>query len=364
MVKKVKKKSSSKDGNIYDLFRTAEQLLEEQTAIQNFISVGPVLDDALGGGIPSGSLVSIRTKEKAGKTALCMNVVRNALLQGRKVFFFDIENRLTGAKYFSMENFNVKDDNFKYISSTKGNILKAEEILSLQIQLMSLEENEGALYIVDSLSKLVSAEVIDSKEVSGQRRSDIAKIQTDWLAKAGNMIRTSNSIVIVIQHLMQSQEMFAGPKAKGADAVNYEADICLLSYGKPRDLNGNTKFAEKDLSGLSMNLTIPYNKMKAPIVTADGITTYIKFGEGVYFSKEMISLLPEYFIEDKETKELIPMLDVSGSWFKFNCGEIQDRVQGSNKATEIIENNKEYFKKLHFDNMKKLYNANYDLKKK
>ena len=360
-------KKAKADGGIYSGFKRASELMAEQKESSVCISVGPKLDDALGGGIPSGTFVVIRTKQKSGKTTLCMNIARNALLQGRRVFFIDVENRVLAKKYLTLEDFDINNPNFFYRSSQSGELLSAEDILTEQIKLMLMEENRGAVYIIDSFSKLVSKEVLEDENVSGKRRSDIAKIQTDWLAKAGNLIRVSDSVVIGIQHLMTEQGGFSytGPimKAKGADGINYEADISLESRSNPTDLNGNTQFTEKELSGVSMRLKIPYNKRKAPVNTKDGIVTYLKFGEGVYFAKEMFELLQELTLttKDEDGKDVLTeMISRSGAWYQFNCGEITDRVQGSDKAIELIENNKAYFKQLHKQNMIDMYEAKYD----
>ena len=362
-----KKAKADGKGGIYSGFKRASELSAEQKESSVCVPVGPKLDEALGGGIPSGTFVVIRTKQKSGKTTLCMNIARNALLQGRRVFFFDVENRVLASKYLTLENFDQNDPNFFYRSSESGALLSAETILSEQIQLMLMEENRGAVYIIDSFSKLVSKDVLDDSNVSGSRRSDIAKIQTDWLAKAGNLIRVSDSIVIGIQHLMieQGGSSYMGPsmKPKGADGINYEADISLESRSNPSDLDGNTQFTEKELSGVSMKLKIPYNKRKAPVNTKEGVVTYLKFGEGVYFAKEMFELLQEYFIttinENKESV-LTPMLARAGAWYQFNCGQINDRVQGAEKAIEVIEQNKKYFQELHKKNMMEMYDAKYD----
>lgn len=362
-------KKAKSDGGIYSGFKRASELMAEQKESSVCVPVGPKLDDALGGGVPSGTFVVIRTKQKSGKTTLCMNIARNALLQGRRVFFYDVENRVLAKKYLSLENFDPNDPNFFYRSSQSGELLSAEAILTEQIQLMLMEENRGAVYIIDSFSKLVSQEVLEDKNVSGKRRSDIAKTQTDWLAKAGNLIRVSDSIVIGIQHLMVEQggSSYMGPslKPKGADGINYEADISLESRSNPADLDGNTQFSEKELSGVSMKLKIPYNKRKSPVNTKDGIVTYLKFGEGVYFAKEMFELLQELFVTslDEDGKPVLTeMLSRAGAWYQFNCGEITDRVQGSEKAIEVIENNKSYFQELHRKNMIEMYDAKYDFK--
>lgn len=360
--------ATKKISGVLDGFKTAAEIIRFEKESDVCIPTGPNLDVVLGGGIPSGTFVLLRTKTGCGKTTFCMSVVRNALLQGRKVFFFDVEGRMDTKKYYDIEGFDVEDKNFMYFGPDEKQLAEfsAEKILSKQIHLMQMKENYGALYVIDSFSKLVAHEVLTSEEVSGSRRSSVPKIQTDWLAKAANYIRATGSVVIGVQHLMLDQSArpssHTGPayKPKGAEAFGYEADIILESQFKPKDLSGNSQFKEDNLTGLSLQLRIPKNKRRGPLNTKEGVTTYLKFGKGIWFAREMVDQLQG--LTNTEDPELPSLLKRKGAWYKFNLPEIQENVQGVDGAIEVIENNQEYFEELHKKIMIEIHEANYKFK--
>lgn len=52
------------------------------------------LDCVLGGGLPYGSVVLVGGREDIGKTNFALHVVANAVKKGKRVLYFDVENRL------------------------------------------------------------------------------------------------------------------------------------------------------------------------------------------------------------------------------------------------------------------------------
>ena len=359
--------AKKKNEGILSGFKTAQEILEEEQELCVCVPVSPCLDEVLGGGIPSGSLVAIQAKSNTGKTSLVMSILRNSLLQGRKCFYYDLENRLSPKKYFAMDNFNPNNPDFKYKSSTEEYQLNGDDVLTEQIKLMRSAENYGAVYVFDSLSKLIPKEVIEDDEVKGNRRSTTAKLQNDWLAKAGQLIRTSGSIVIVIQHLMVDQSSmmsYGGPqlKAKGSDAIIYDSDIIFSMKSNPADLDGNTQFKEEELTGLCMKLKVPKNKLRGPLNTRDGVQTFIKFGKGVFNAKELLIQFQKLLDPKNPTGDTL--VNRSGAWFQFNFEKFTEKVQGSDAAIALIEQNEEYFMNFYKKIMEDTYDTNYEFKAK
>jgi RecA/RadA recombinase len=58
------------------------------------LSISPMLDIALGGGIKEGSWLMLSGDPKCGKTTTAMQVAANAQKDGRHVIYLDAEGRL------------------------------------------------------------------------------------------------------------------------------------------------------------------------------------------------------------------------------------------------------------------------------
>ena len=99
------------------------------------------------GGLYGGELTPIAVKSRRGKIALALQILRNVILQGKKVFFISREMSniqilfrniasLTGISIVKMKNKNLDDEIVKYI------------------QVLSIINQENNLYINDSVNTI------------------------------------------------------------------------------------------------------------------------------------------------------------------------------------------------------------------
>lgn len=352
------KKKATKDKKVTndDMFTSAEEAMQECINL-SVIPTSPSIDIKLGGGIPEGSFVLIRSRPKVGKTSLVMQIVQNALEQGRKVVFVDAERRLTGYKYFQVRGFDIKNPKFKILRSKKGKILSGEEIYFEVIAMMKNPEYAGALFVIDSFSRIVGQDTLDDPNVRADRRDTGPKLNEDFCKKVGNLLRVNRCVLIGVQHMMTDTSPMGMGKLipKGGNGLEYDADIVLESRHRQLDLNGESIAMAKDedeLTGQMARWDLPYNKLLAPYVSKENdqkILNYFLFGEGVWWAKEALPVLEE-----------LGLLVRGGAWYTFTTDQVDKKVQGTDNAIELINENREYFQKIIQEHYTATYEVSFD----
>lgn len=341
------------------LFKTARESLKEELS-RATVPVCPSLDFRLGGGIMEGSFVLLRTLPKQGKSVLCMQIAANALAQGRRVIYADLERRLLGSKYYQIRGFDVDNPNFMLLQSNEGEPpLSGEKAYKTIINMMKIPKYAGSVYIIDSLSKAIPQKTLDDEEVSAERRDLTPKLNSDFCKKVGNLIRTTRSILVGIQHFHVNTGGY-GEKyvASGGTELIYETDMTFDSRHAPFDWNGekiDVKDDEVGLEGQLINFNLVHNKKGAPYISKDKpIQTYIKFGEGVWWAREAFDLLPYTGLLSETSKGRYSILLPDGTEIK---------THGMDKTIEAIEENREVLEKVIQDYFIEKHKISYDFKK-
>ena len=335
------------------LFQSAEDALKVECVNNCVVPVGPALDAKLGGGIPEGSLVLIRTLAKVGKSTIAMQIAANAIAQGRYVIYADIECRLNGYKYFQIRGFDPKSKKFKILRSLPGQpTLSGNKIYKTIKDMMGLPQYAGAVYIIDSFSKVIPEETLIDSEIKADRRDTTPKLNADFCKKVGNLVRTTRSIVIGIQHFITNTSGYGDPLVPdGGVKLEYECDIVFEARHKPFSWLGERLGKSTDIPGQLIKFQLPYNKKLAPYVSKDEpIESYIKFGEGIYWAREALDVLPE-----------TGLLAIKGAWYYFILPDgTEIKAQGSEKAVAAIEENREIFEKVIKDYFIEKYKISYE----
>jgi len=338
-----------------NLFQSAASIITKEKASPYVVSVGPSLDAKLGGGIPEGSLVLIRTPPKLGKSMCAMQIATNALAQGRYVIYADVECRLLGEKYFQIKGLDINNPKFLILRSQEGvPVLSGDKIYKTIKDMMGLPKYKGAVYVIDSFSKIIPEDTLNDIDIKGNRRDTTPKLNADFCKKIGNLVRTTRSIVIGIQHFITNTSGYGDPLVPdGGVKLEYECDIVLEARHKPYDWDGsrlNNKDGES-LKGQLIKWQMPYNKKLAPYVSKENpINSYLRFGEGIYWAMEALEVLPE-----------TGLLTTKGAWYYFMLPDgTEIRAQGSDKAVAVIEENLELFQKIIKDYFIEKYSISYD----
>lgn len=353
------KKSKKGEVTVVDtsMFSSAEDVIkEEKTSV--LVPVSPAIDFRIGGGIPSGTLVLFRTLPKFGKTTIAMQIAANALEQGRYVIYADIERRLEGGKYFAIKNFDPKNKKFIIIRAKKGEkLLSGDEIYTNIKNMMMVPKYRNAVYIVDSLSKVIPRATLEDNEIRADRRDSTPKLNADFCKKAGNLCRISGSIVIGIQHFIHDPNAMGDPlKPDGGIKLEFESDLVFESRRKAVMWDGNpiNIKEEEKLPGLLARLNIPVNKRLAPYISKDDpICVYTKFGEGIWWGREALDVLQKIGL----------CYTKGGGYYVFLREDGQEeKIRGAETAVQYIESNRPYYESVIKDYMVKTYGASYDYK--
>ena len=220
---------------------------EEETASE--IKVIPtgldLLDEIIGGGIPTPSIVEIFGSESTGKTALAINLAGRYQANNKKgVLFIDAEKTFN-TKFANLLGLDT-DKNFKYIKNSE-----LEKIFEF-LKALAKDNNEIGFVIIDSLASLIPQEEL---------ATDFTK-ETQMALKAKKLARVlrnlvalnKDMIIVIINHIIDNpNSMYAGKTTPGGRALKFYSSLRL-----------QTKLSAKSKDGLHINVYVAKNKTAQP----------------------------------------------------------------------------------------------------
>ena len=296
------------------------------------IPVSPSLDMILGGGLQEGSFVIFTGPPKCGKTSTALHFAANAqnpeyggefCPEGRNVYYFSIEGRLTSRDLRGIPNLNM--DKFRIIGSKPGNILTGERILSIAEKLIN--SKKGDIFIIDSYSALSTENELAS-EMDAQQRAEVARLLAKFCRKIKDAIPINRTIVIGITHLMANPSGYGGLQEKGGNALWYQTDFKIKAKKvTPWKLNENGIQI-----GQIINWTCVTSALGPPGLTTD---SYLRYGQGLDEKLEVLNLAEDF-----------GLIQLSGAWFSFNFLDEKDppKFQGREKSVQALKDNPKWYK--------------------
>lgn len=177
----------------------ATHLLDKK---RDLISVSPCLDDLLGGGITSGSLVIIRGQYKAGKTTTCLHFCKNAQKAGYKIVYLDIEARLTQRDLLSIPGLDLSEKKFELCAHSEGNILTGEDFIAVGEHKIRVEKN--IVVVFDSFSQLISQDNMEN-DIRDRTRDSMPLTLSKFCKRALPALSVNDNICIGITHDIANQ---------------------------------------------------------------------------------------------------------------------------------------------------------------
>ena len=287
--------------------------------------VSPVLDDVLGGGIKVGTSTIITGIYKGGKTCTCLHIAKKFQKAGYKVYYLNIEHRLTKRDLEGVEDLDLSSDKFEVIQSREGCILSGEDFL--RVLRSKIETETKCLFIADSYSSLCSQELFDGD--IGDRFRDPMPLKLSAFCKVVSAyLSINNNTLIGITHEIANQAPSMGPNKKmkveaSGNKIQYASDYKLrVQFSKP--IVGSDGKSE---IGKEINWHCTWSCLGPP--NREGITRLI-YNQGIDEIGELVNIA----IECGAVKK-------AGSW--FSGGE--DNAQGLEKfmillkeKPEILEN--------------------------
>lgn len=298
--------------------KAASFVKEQQTKMY---SIGPRLDRALNGGVPTRCLAIVSGPKKVGKTTTILQLAKSFLDDNRKVVYGDFEYR-----WKKMNAEGVKDldaDRITFVRSEEREenkesiILTAEDKLLILATMMKSPEFYGSLFIIDSLSALCPKDVMESDEISGSRRSTTPKLITDFIKQIAPYIQINNLTVVCIVHLIANTSGYGSPfKEDSGNYVQYQCDVHLRTTKNPVKI----KDGDKDI-GQSIVWDIITSANGSP---QEKVESFIRFGYGIDDITELIEDGVDCGVVSK-----------GGAWYEY------DGIRGQGKEkfrTALLEN--------------------------
>lgn len=315
MAKSKKDDSVVKQGDYLD----ASFILDSPKKV---ISMGPGKDIMLSGGIPESTIAILESPPKIGKTTLALHVVANAQRQHNKIgIYVSVENRLSVKNLKGVKGLDISPDKFKIISSQKGEILSAEQILTKAEQ--ALIDFPGCVMIFDSFSSLSSSAERTGNYGEGFGNVSARKMEGEFARRIGPIVQVNDGIVIGIAHVTPNLNM-PGNSTKLSKAMLYQMDI-RLSLKKVYPSGDWT--SGDHIIGQKVNIECLTSALGAPGMSC---TSWLKYGEGFSNEAELASLALD-----------LSLIEKSGSWMKIEKFDV--KVQGMSDMAELLESRRDIY---------------------
>lgn len=301
-----------------DIFIDPQSIIDKKRTI---FTLSPKLDIALSGGVPSGCWGILSGLSGAGKSSLALSLCAEAQKTkngSRKCYYFDVEHRLEKKNLSGIVGLSFNKDKLEIISSTKGNILTAEKVLTIAERL--LKDEEGIILVIDSSSSLCTAKEYDG-EMSAVGRNEGPKLLAQFTRKLNGVVSVQDSTVIIIQHLIANTSGYGSPWLEdGGKKIEYQADFKIrgVSFSKWEN-------AEKKQIGQSTN----YHIIKSPLGQPGAkIESYIRYGSGIDRVWELIELACD-----------VGLITKGGAWFNLDFLNTPVKLQGQQNVWDYLDSN-------------------------
>jgi len=266
------------------------------------------LDIALGvGGIPRGRVTEIYGPEAAGKTTLCLHVIREAQKRGGICAFVDMEHALDPG---FAARIGVDIDNL-YISQPDT----AEQALEITESLV----RSGAIdvIVVDSVAALVPRAEIEG-EMGDSHVGLQARLMSQALRKLSGAIKQSQTAVLFTNQLREKiGVMFGSPETTtGGRALKFYASVRI----DIRRVQGIKQGGE--VVGNRTRVRVTKNKVAPPFKEAEFDMMY---ADGISREGSVLDIAVE-----------IGLVEKRGAFFRYNEGALG---QGRENAKEYLKDN-------------------------
>ena len=309
-----------------DIVRTGTALFSEKKN-KKCLSVSPSYNLGLNGGILEGTWTVISGVEKCGKSSLCLQIITNGQKEGREAIYVDVESRI---KPYNLEGtLGLDQDRLKIISPETqeggANVdIAAEDFLNTVDAMIRMPKYRGCVCVVDSLSSLLPKAEMES-EVSGTLRANLPKMLSHWIKKNAQAVVRNDIIMILITHYITNTSGYG--KQKRADCgvmVQYQADNRIDFTKVEAWEEEGKKIGQKTEAQISCS---------AMGSSGTTVTSYLRFGLGIDFTKERI-----------EMGESFGLINKAGAWytvpFLADFPEYAEKkFQGQQKLYEFISSN-------------------------
>lgn len=297
------------------------ELLETKKTLKS-LTVSPKLDLALNGGLLEGSWTIVSGDPKTGKSTTCLQICKNAQDEERPVIYVDGESRLKTYNLLGIDNLDLEKIQIVH-SPEDGEVLAAEDFLSIAEELIKRPENKGAVCVIDSCSSLIPRAELE-ESASASIRASLPKLLSHWIKKNAQTVTKNRILVVIITHYITNTSGYGKIKVPDCGVmVQYQADTRMDIHRIQSWDDSNDKKI-----GQLVEWRISSSSMGA---SGTECTSFIRYGKGIDKEQEMIDLAESFGVIDK-----------SGAWYSIpfleNSKEFKDapKFHGQGKIYDFL----------------------------
>lgn len=230
------------------------------------ISTGSIkLDWALRLPCLEGSMIEIFAPQGVGKTTLALHICSNAMLMGKRVFYFDLEFKLREAQISMIKNFNRELFTIVYPDN-------AEDCMNIMQK--TVTDFPGSVIILDSIGGLLP-ESEDADDYSKVGMASVPRILHKLVRKITGLAARNKCLLVFLNHLTATMAMYGHKDTThGGNAIKNRSaqriELAALSAGAIKD--GDTKIGQNvRATVVKNNVHRPFIQVEFPIIYGKGI---------------------------------------------------------------------------------------------
>jgi len=341
---------------VEEAYRISADQLIETSGNRKIIPCTISSDIGLSGGIPLGATVVLAGKSKAGKTTFSLQCAANAqAMYGSKVFFFNIEGRLSKQVLSQIRGLKRDLDHFEVIMPPVV-MSKSDEIISHKKWYgeqwwdeigKTIQDNPGCIIIVDSIANMSSEKEV-SEEMGYQDRGARQKLEAQFCRKYGDLVVPNQVCLFLLTQIQANTSGYGSPVLpKVGNSIKHQADIIMfckkVEQWKP-DNTGRSK-------GHNMIYQVDCSAMGPPM---SDVSIPLRYAYGIDNIQDVINYAVELDIIKKGGAWYsLPFLEIEDEKFKYQDldseiekGQKPVKVQGEVSIRHWLIKNPDHYKKL------------------
>jgi len=348
---------------VEEAYRISADQLIEVSGNRKIIPCTTSSDIGLSGGVPLGATVVVAGKSKAGKTTFSLQCAAHAQQKfGSKVFFFNIEGRLSKQVLSQVRGLKKDIDSFEVImppviEDRKGNVVSHKKWYGEQWWDeigKTIQDHPNSILIVDSIANMSSEKEV-SEDMGYQDRGGRQKLEAQFCRKYGDLVVPNEVTLFLLTQIQANTSGYGSPVLpKVGNGIKHQADIIMfckkVEQWKPDSLgrsHGHNMVYQVDCSALGppmANVSIP-----------------LRYGYGIDDLQDTFNYAVELDIIRKggawytfpyiEQNEKIEYIDLD----KLKNKEVPIKVQGEEKCRSWLIKNPDLYKSLQSEVRKKIF---------
>lgn len=310
-------------------YRIAASQLFESKNVPKAIPLCLSADIALGGGIPLGGTILIGSPPKSGKTTVAVQWGANAQnLYNSKIFYYNLEFRLTKLVLSQVQGLKLDQDHFEIIQPppiTNGTDIVGYKKFSAEQWLehigQTLTENQKAVIIVDSVAVL-SSEKEQSEGIGYSDRGKKNQLDAQFCRKYAGVVQPNSNTLVLITQIMANPSGYGAPIGiKASNSFKHQADVYLSGKSLSKWPEEGGKILGHDVAWQIQASAFgpPFMEMVVPI----------RYGYGVDTIKDLITHCVNWeIIKRGGAWYTLPFVEEDGKLVFKDTAEKPLKVQG------------------------------------